>query len=779
MYSLRLTIPAVTGAVAIAAAGLVAVLFDAQARDTALANANAMVQERSATYAHSYERQYRQIAKDVTLLGSAPSVRAVVGLSALPGGQPAAPSDATTNATTADGGTPPAIPDVSKRASAALFTTLLQTNPDYTQARIISASGSGRELVRVDRLANGAISVVPEMALQEKAAEPYFRLAKQHDWSRGANPGEANRNTLFSEVSFNRELGKVSYPAVYTQRAIYPLLDKSGVLLGIVVLNFNYNSVIASVFGKLGGSSRAILVNDQGDYLALEGSKGLTDFQISGDYTHAVPPLVSAMLNARAPAGQFGSTNAIGYFHSVQLSPAQPDKLVRIGFVESLPELLSFIEKPSWESWIAVALILSVALAAAVILTHIVMKPLRVLGREVDGAISGESELHLPSDWRHELGRLAKAFQSLYDGHVDAERRLELILDRVGEGIITIDGEGSIVTFNAACEQMFGFAQGEVLGRNIRMLMPLKQGRSHDKYLSRYIESGERRIDWAGRQEFGRRKDGSRFPIELTVTEIEIEDQLHFVGILRDVSERAKFEQVKSDFLSLVSHELRTPLTSIQGALNLLASPAIRDDGTRHDRCVTIAIDNCNRLRRLIVNMTEMMEFEKNIHRINRKPCELESVVSATQGYRDELEAQSGIRIHVVTEHDGLVVFGDKERLTLVLENLLSNAIKFSPRGSEVVVRLGLDAEGVSGMISVEDQGAGIPEAKRDKIWASFTQADSGSNRSAEGAGLGLAVASFIMRLHDGKLVYMPGAERGSIFSFQVPLAASMQRAVP
>nr|MDA3888281.1 ATP-binding protein [Allgaiera sp.] len=145
-------------------------------------------------------------------------------------------------------------------------------------------------------------------------------------------------------------------------------------------------------------------------------------------------------------------------------------------------------------------------------------------------------------------------------------------------------------------------------------------------------------------------------------------------------------------------------------------------------------------------------------------------LAAASAAYRQEMVARSGVRIVVAEDCENVVVSGDKERLELVLENLLSNAVKFSPEGGEVRLGVRRTTDGLLGMVTVEDEGAGVPEENRKKIWDRFTQADSSPSRAAEGAGLGLAVAAFLMRLHDGSVNYAPRAQKGSLFWFELPV---------
>ncbi|MDP1898146.1 MAG: PAS domain S-box protein, partial [Sulfurimicrobium sp.] len=152
-----------------------------------------------------------------------------------------------------------------------------------------------------------------------------------------------------------------------------------------------------------------------------------------------------------------------------------------------------------------------------------------------------------------------------------SETRIRTLVDTIVDGIIVIDAKGSIQTLNPAAVRLFGYAPDEVQGKNVKMLMPEPYAHEHDGYLHNYLSTGKKKIIGIGREVTGLRKDGSTFPMELSVSEMEVDGERLFNGIVRDITERKKTERLKSEFVSTVSHELRTPLTSIRGSLGLVA----------------------------------------------------------------------------------------------------------------------------------------------------------------------------------------------------------------
>jgi len=138
------------------------------------------------------------------------------------------------------------------------------------------------------------------------------------------------------------------------------------------------------------------------------------------------------------------------------------------------------------------------------------------------------------------------------------ENRLRAVIDTVVDGIVTIDSRGMVHSFNPAAEHIFGYAAADVIGRNVRMLMPEPYHGAHDGYLRNYLSTGDRKVIGIGREVTGQRRDGSTFPMDLAVSEMEIGGERKFTGIVRDITERKKVERMKNEFVSTASHELRS-----------------------------------------------------------------------------------------------------------------------------------------------------------------------------------------------------------------------------
>lgn len=333
------------------------------------------------------------------------------------------------------------------------------------------------------------------------------------------------------------------------------------------------------------------------------------------------------------------------------------------------------------------------------------------------------------------------------------------------DGIITIDSQGLIQSFNHSAERLFGWTAEEVVGRNVKMLMPEPDQSQHDDYLRNYLNSGVPKIIGTGREVVGLRKDGSLMPMRLGVGRVDLPDELLFVGFITDISERHALETslretaaeakraaaAKSTFLANMSHEIRTPMNSIIGFTELL----LQDDLSAAQRSHLNTIRESSRsLLGLINDILDTTRMEKN-------GLELETIDFSLKGLAAQIEstlrlsAQAG-GLELTTRYpDDMPEYfrGDPLRLLQILTNLVGNAIKFTERG-RVEVAFGYQAPTVC--ISVSDTGIGMTPQQTEAIFAPFTQADASISRRFGGTGLGTTIARQLVELMD---VHMPGVD--------------------
>ncbi|HEX2060885.1 MAG TPA: PAS domain S-box protein [Thermoanaerobaculia bacterium] len=342
-----------------------------------------------------------------------------------------------------------------------------------------------------------------------------------------------------------------------------------------------------------------------------------------------------------------------------------------------------------------------------------------------------------------------------------SDNRMRSMIEHSLGGVITTNGRGIIESANPATLRMFGYAEHELLGRSVRLLIDHDYA-SDRECLAQLRDTALGRVtEWRGR-----RRSGEPFACELALFEFSAGDEeRHFAAHMLDVSQRHEVERMKTDFVATVSHELRTPLTSIRGALGLLAAGVI---GPLHEdarELVAVAERNSVRLITLINDILDFEKIDSGRVDLDIRPTRLFRVLERSIETVGAYALQEGIELEL---HCGNVtVLGDEARLTQVIVNLLSNAVKYSKRGDVVTLRATARDGAVE--VSVEDHGSGISEAAQGKLFQRFRQIDAGDARRKPGTGLGLAICKAIIEQHDGTIGVISREGEGSTFWFRVP----------
>jgi len=370
----------------------------------------------------------------------------------------------------------------------------------------------------------------------------------------------------------------------------------------------------------------------------------------------------------------------------------------------------------------------------------------------------------------------------------ESEETFRTMTETAQDAVITMNDEGIIMYWNRAAEQIFGYGRDEVLGRNLHdLLAPERYRSSHLAALPLFRETGAGAAVGKTLELFALRRDGSEFPVELSLSAVKLREHWTALGILRDVTDRKKAEaslvqakqeaeaasRAKSDFLAGMSHEIRTPMNAIIGMADLLQETDLNMD---QDKYVTVLKNAGEHLLELINEILDLSKVEAgrielqpavfNLHELMEKISEEMAVRAFGKGL--ELTCRVAPQVPAFVE-------GDPVRLKQILVNLLGNAVKFTDHGSIAVeVRpagpMGGVGETTEILFRVADTGIGIPEDKRDLIFENFTQADSSITRKYGGTGLGLAITKRLVELMGGKIGLESEEGKGSIFTFTTRL---------
>ena len=359
----------------------------------------------------------------------------------------------------------------------------------------------------------------------------------------------------------------------------------------------------------------------------------------------------------------------------------------------------------------------------------------------------------------------------------DSTARIQSILDTVMDGVITIDTRGLVGMINPAAERIFGYTAAEVIGQNVKMLMPEPYQSEHDGYLQRYRATGEARIIGIGREVQGRCKDGSTFALDLSVSEMRVGDERHYTGVVRDITERKQAQleaeqanQAKSAFLATMSHEIRTPLTGMLGMLELLSM-------TRLEREQVDTLDTAwGSARALLRIVNDILDWSKiqegklqlspraaSIHQLLQDVVDTYSQVASAKGLM--LWQHSDARLGPAHKVDSL-------RLSQVLNNFVSNAIKFTTNGEVEVRAERLDQldSGERVRFSVKDTGSGIAREVQAQLFERYRQGTVDTARLFGGTGLGLAICRSLADLMDGQIDLESEPGQGATFSITLTL---------
>jgi PAS domain S-box-containing protein len=354
------------------------------------------------------------------------------------------------------------------------------------------------------------------------------------------------------------------------------------------------------------------------------------------------------------------------------------------------------------------------------------------------------------------------------------ESRLRAIVDYAVDGIMTLDEAGLIESFNPAAERMFGYPASAVVGCNVRMLLS-----GSGVHLTEDGQIGRPAVMETVWMVTGQRADGTTFPMECSVSEVDLGTRRMYMGVVRDVTMRNAYEdalikarlaaeeasQAKSDFLANMSHEMRTPLNAVIGLTDfLLRTPLSPDQANLLKRCEKAGTG----LLRMIEDLLQAAKLDSRTLELVSEPFVLRELVTDTVELLNAKAQAKGLSLSVRID-PGLpaLVLGDALRLQQVLLNLIGNAVKFTAEGGVEVRVKPLPGEADAGAVQFEvaDTGIGIPPDQYDKIFERFSQVDSRGSRAFGGAGLGLSICQQLIGLMGGRIVVESKPGCGSTFT--------------
>lgn len=346
------------------------------------------------------------------------------------------------------------------------------------------------------------------------------------------------------------------------------------------------------------------------------------------------------------------------------------------------------------------------------------------------------------------------------------------------DGIMVIDERGIVRVYNDACERLFGYSAAEVIGHNVKMLMPEPYHSEHDGYLAHYVSTGEKHIIGIGREVFGRRKDGSTFPMNLSVGEGEVRGDHIFIGIITDISERVsrerRIQELQTEMQhasrltdmgqvsASIAHELNQPLTAILNYANTGLDIANEKKDPELQSVFGKVAEQASRAGNIIRRLRAFVEKREP----NRTVEDIVRIVDEAirLGQLNSLERQ--IKLRVSVEHGVPAVLVDRVQIQQVLINLMKNAVEAMEASPKRNLTITIVRE-LPAMVrvSIADTGPGISDEMAAKLFQPFVTTKS------KGMGMGLNICRGIIESHGGRLWLDANPSGGAVFHFNIPVA--------
>lgn len=356
-----------------------------------------------------------------------------------------------------------------------------------------------------------------------------------------------------------------------------------------------------------------------------------------------------------------------------------------------------------------------------------------------------------------------------------AQAELQAIVDTAADAVITVDGRRIITSFNPAAVEMFGYAAAEVIGRDVCSLMPAETAQAFDAAVEEFRRSGAPPLS-GGHEVVAERRDGSVFPVHVSVADLQVAGTRKFTGIVRDLTERRRADEVReallrdlanknaelTRFVYTVSHDLKSPLITMKGFAGMLRQD-LRDENVER------ALHDVGRIEASADHMSSLLDSLLALSRVGRtvELAENVSLREIVENVCEQLHAwKTETGAEIIIADDLPSVRGDRVRLGEVFQNLLENALKFTRMREAPLIEVGVRRDGARGtVVFVRDNGIGVEPRHFERVFSLFSQLDP----DEPGTGVGLALVQRIIETHGGEVwVESSGADGGACFCFTV-----------
>jgi two-component system phosphate regulon sensor histidine kinase PhoR len=328
------------------------------------------------------------------------------------------------------------------------------------------------------------------------------------------------------------------------------------------------------------------------------------------------------------------------------------------------------------------------------------------------------------------------------------------------EGIVAFDEQDRILFCNKAACDVLGVVDLDVPGKTLEQL-------NHVVGLKQLINQA-RACDAPVMQEMTFDHGKGELILGVHASPFSDGNSSGAMLVLHNISDLRRLERIRRDFVANVSHELKTPLTSIKGYVETLLSGAIHDE-KNNTRFLRKIEDNVGRLINLVQDLLALARIEEHENQIQTQALDWQNIVDAVLSRHEGTSKRKGLKLIMNEPRERIVVMGEHESMTQVLDNLLDNAIKYTPFPGEV--RVTLSKKDGFGILTVEDTGLGIPAEDLDRIFERFYRVDKARSREVGGTGLGLSIVKHLVSAMHGHIAVESQVGRGSKFTVTLHLA--------